>query len=215
MSKISFIKAMTAFMLVGIAICVIGGDLNPGNTPSPTMRTLDELYKNIQPGLPSDWKPFPTHTQCETGGAINMTVTSQQQGNIPGSCTTQGKEDTIIVVGLGHEVTVTDPWGGGGATPAAETGLYYVTKYIDKSSPKLYRALCEGDRLTTVELKFYRTDPTGQEEHYYTLRLQDSMIASIRTAFPNIEEIAFSTRRIYWIWTDGPIQYDYNFAAPH
>ena len=50
MKKISFIKAMAAFVLMGIAICVIGGDLNPGNTPSPTMRTLDELYKNIQPG---------------------------------------------------------------------------------------------------------------------------------------------------------------------
>ena len=215
MKKISFIKAMTAFVLMGIAICVIGGDLNPGNTPSPTMRTLDELYKNIQPGLPSGWKPYPTHTQCETGGAINITITGENQGNIHGSCTSQNKRDTIIVIGMGHEALVpTDPETGQ-VTGTVSSGQLYVTKYVDKSSPKLYSALCEGEHLSQVELRFYRTDNTGQEEHYYTVLLTDAIIISIRTAFPNLEEVAFLPREITWTWEIDGIEYQHVFSAPH
>lgn len=215
MKKISFIKTMTVFLLAGFAMCVIGGDLNPGNTPSPTMRTLDELYKNIQPGLPSDWQPFPSHTQCETGGAINMTVDGQNQGNIQGSCTTEGKEDTIIIVGLGHEASVPFDSGSGTITGTVNTGPYYVLKYVDESSPKLYRALGTGERLLQVQLKFYRINPVDEEEQYYTILMEDVHIVSIRTAFPNLEEIAFLPRRVRWTWEDGGIIYEHEFYAPH
>jgi type VI secretion system secreted protein Hcp len=215
MKKISFIKIMTVFLLAGFAMCVIGGDLNPGNTPSPTMRTLDELYKNIQPGLPSDWMSFPKYTQVEQGGAINMTVVSETQGAINGSCTKPGKENTITIVGLGQEITHPDP-GSGGASSGPLSGLIYVTKYIDKSSPKLYQTMCEGQHLDVVELKFYRTSVGGGEEHYYTIRVEDTAIASIRTAFPNLEEVGFVAGLVRWTWElDGVILHQHNFAAPH
>jgi type VI secretion system secreted protein Hcp len=213
MKKISFIKAMAVFMLVGFAMCVIGGDLNPGNTPSPTMRTLDELYKNIQPGLPSDWKPLPTNTQCETGGAINMSIEGEQQGNIEGSCTTQGRADTIIVVGLGHQTSAQIDPASGLITGRILAGQFYVTKYVDKASPKLYQALCTGEHLPEVQLKFYRTGSTGQQEQYYTIRMEDAMITSIRTAFPNIEEIAFLPKTMRWTWEIDGIEYQYNFQT--
>ena len=215
MKKVTFIQAMTGFVLMAIAIGVIGGNLNPDNTPSPTMRTLDELYKNIQPGLPSDWKPFPIYVQCEQGGAINMRVEGQNQGNIQGSCTTQGKENTIIIVGLGHQVSVPVDMGSGQITGTPDTGQYYVLKYIDKSSPKLYQALCNGEHLAEVEIKFYRINSVDQEELYYTILMQDAMMVSIRTAFPNLEEIAFLPRRVKWTWEDGGIEYDYDFYSPH
>jgi len=211
MKKISFIKAMSAFILVGIAICVIGGDLNPGNTPSPTMRTLDELYKNIQSGLPSDWKPFPMFIQCQEGGAINMSIEGQNQGQIYGSCTTEYREDTIIVAGLGHQVTAPLDSQSGLPTGHIDTGIYYVTKYIDQSSPKLYRAMCDGEHLTQVLLKFYRINAADEQEYYYRIRMQDALIVSIRTAFPNLEEIGFLPREMTWRWEDGSIEFNFNF----
>ena len=58
-TKKFFSAVLILLSAILITAYVTGGDLNPGNAPSPTMRTLDELYKNIQPGLPSDWKPYP------------------------------------------------------------------------------------------------------------------------------------------------------------
>ena len=60
MKKISFMQAMSAFVLMAIAVCVIGGNLNPDNLPAPSMRTLDELYKNFERFAP---KVF--HTHCK------------------------------------------------------------------------------------------------------------------------------------------------------
>ena len=78
------------------------------------------------------------------------------------------------------------------------TGQLYVTKYGDKSSPKLYQSLCAGEHLENVWLKFYPTNNSDQEEQSYTIWMQDAVIMSIRTAFPNLEEIAFLPKEIRW-----------------
>ena len=144
-----------------------------------------------------------------------MSLEGENQGNIQGSCTSQNKEDTIIIIGMGHQVSVpTDPESGM-VTGTVGSGQFYVTKYVDKSSPKLYSALCEGEHLSEVELRFYRTDNAGQEEYYYTVLLTDAIIVSIRTAFPNLEEIAFSAQRIKWTWENDGIEYERIFYVPH
>ena len=73
MKKMTFFQAMGGFVLMLIAVGVIVGDLNPGNTPSQMIRTLDEIYKNIQPGLPSDWMPYPDEAQVTSQAAVYLT----------------------------------------------------------------------------------------------------------------------------------------------
>ncbi|WP_434083452.1 type VI secretion system tube protein TssD, partial [Escherichia coli] len=43
-----------------------------------------------------------------------------------------------------------------------------ITKVFDKASPLLLAALTSGERLTKVEIKWYRTSAAGTQEHYYT-----------------------------------------------
>ncbi|WP_422766527.1 type VI secretion system tube protein TssD [Pseudomonas aeruginosa] len=43
-----------------------------------------------------------------------------------------------------------------------------ITKVFDKASPLLLAALTSGERLTKVEIQWYRTSAAGTQEHYYT-----------------------------------------------
>lgn len=203
MKKVSFIKAMCAFIVTAAAIAVIGGNLNPNNTPSPTMRTLDELYKNIQPGLPSDWKPYPTEPQSTGAGSIHLTIAGANP--IQGGCTAERKEGTIVVTGLGHQVMTPIDSATGLPTGYRKHSLLTITKYIDRASPLLYRAQSEN-RMMDLTFRFYR-DRQGEEEHYYSIFLEDARAASIRTAYPNIEEISFVYETIRWIAVRDGIEF--------
>jgi len=207
MKKISFVKAMAGFVLMAIAIGAIGGDLNPGNTPSPTMRTLDELYKNIQPGLPSDWVPFAKEQQVIGNSSIHLQLSTTENGSIGGSCEVQGKSETIVVIGLGHEIEL--PYDLRSGLPTAQR-LHHpiiISKYIDRSSPLLYKALCRNETVDHAYLRYYRTLPNGQEQLYYTTHLEGGKIISIKSAFPNIEQVTILYSRITWTYETEEIRY--------
>lgn len=210
MKKISFMQAMSAFVLMAIAVCVIGGNLNPTNTPVPSMRTLDELYKNIQPGLPSDWKPYPLESQTTGAGAIHLTIGGVFP--IEGSCDASFKEGTIVVVGLGHEIDVPYNVGTGAPSGGPAHEPFVITKYVDKASPRLYQALAEN-RSMDLLFRFYRTDNAhGQEEHYYTIFLDNARIVNMRMAFPNIEQISFVYQTIRWTYEPDGIEFEDNWT---
>ncbi|WP_395344315.1 Hcp family type VI secretion system effector [Ningiella sp. W23] len=86
---------------------------------------------------------------------------------------------------------------------------FKITKVYDKSSPKLFDALCSGERLSKVVLKWYRTSMTGVQEHYFTHELEDAVIVNIDSIMPNaqdpamahfshMEEVSMTYRRITW-----------------
>ena len=203
-----------AVAVLALALHLTAGTLEPPAGPGPTMRSLDEIYKNIQPGLPSDWQAMPDKEQIELAGAIHMKVEGERQGVIPGSCVTKGREGTMVVVGLGHEVDV--PVDSGTGLPAGRKvhKPLVVVKYLDKASPKLYKALATGEGLRHVELKYYRPDRAGVPEHYYTVLLDDALIVNIQEAFPNVERISFAYGRIRWTWQDGVIEAEDDWITP-
>jgi len=187
------------------AIYCLAGDLNPDNTPSPTMRSLDEIYKNIQPGLPSNWQPYAQQWQVTGESSIHLSLTSN--GNpVPGSCQAEGKEDTIVVVGLGNQVNVLYDPASGTLTGQREHGPIIITKYIDKSSPLLYKAMANNETVTAT-LRYYRILPNDQQEQYYTIQLSNAKIVGIQTAFPNIEQVSILYRNITWTWEPDTITF--------
>jgi type VI secretion system secreted protein Hcp len=206
MKKLSFIQVVAAFVLMAIAIVVIGGNLNPDNTPAPTMRTLDELYKNIQPGLPSDWKPYPTEAQTTGTGSIHLWIS----GTFPieGSCQAERKENSIVVVGLGHEIAVPIDAGSGLPAGAPAHKPFVISKYVDKASPRLYQALAENRNLN-LTCKYYRTESRhGEEQWYYTMVLENARVSNIRMAYPNIEQVSFVYESIRWVYVPNGIEFE-------
>ncbi len=84
-----------------------------------------------------------------------------------------------------------------------------ILKVFDKSSPLLYQALTTGERLSKCMIRFYRISPTGEQEHFFTVELEDAVITAIGSVMPDchegcnqhfthLEQVSFSYRKIVW-----------------
>ena len=147
-----------------------------------------------------------------------LTIEGSTQGNITqgaftedsvGNIWQEAHQDEILVEAFNHTVAVpTDPQSGQPTGQRVHQPLK-VTKVFDKSSPLLYTALTTGEILPTCELKWYRTSKDGQQEHYFTMKLEDAIITNITARMPNcqdpgmaqfthLEDVSFSYRKITW-----------------
>jgi type VI secretion system secreted protein Hcp len=96
-----------------------------------------------------------------------------------------------------------------------------ITKVFDKASPKLYQALNNGERFKYVAFEFYRLNANGTEEHYFTIRLEDAVIVSMKPHVPteadadvevsalgygHMEELTFTYKKIVWTYEPEGIQ---------
>lgn len=161
------------------------------------------------------WAPMPSY----------MEVEGKNQGKIDGSVTQAGRENTILVYAFGHSVIIPrDPVSG---QPSGKRihGPIKILKEFDKSSPKLYQALVTGENLNPVIIKFYRIDPAGQEEHYFTIEIQDAIIVTISPSIPttflaqneqyrHMETVSFTYRKIKWTWVPDGIESEDSWAVP-
>lgn len=159
--------------------------------------------------------PMPCHLELE----------GEKQGAIEGSCQMTGREKTILVYAMNHDVHIPrDPQSG---LPSGKRihGPLTIVKEYDKASPKLYQALCTGEHMKTVTIKWYRIDPTGTEEHYFTHILEDAIVVGIKPYMPmafiqdnepyrHMEEVSFTYKKIKWTWEVDGIESEDSWAVP-
>ena len=147
-----------------------------------------------------------------------MTIVGEKQGNITkgnftaesvGNIWQAGHEDEILVQAFKSEIIIpTDPQSRQPAGQRVHHPLV-VTKVYDKSSPLLHQALTSGEKLKECEIKWYRTNETGEQEHYFTHKLEDAIIVKILGYMPNcqdpnqahfthLEDVHFVYRKITW-----------------
>ncbi|MEM7137426.1 MAG: type VI secretion system tube protein TssD [Myxococcota bacterium] len=102
------------------------------------------------------------------------------------SVNTMERENTIECFSFEYGVT-----GGSEAFSGSPSGVrnyepIRVTKRVDKSSPLLWRALCNNEAIDAT-FKFYRPD-TGAgalTEHFYTVEISEGRIAGIDFVSPD------------------------------
>jgi type VI secretion system secreted protein Hcp len=154
-----------------------------------------------------------------------MELEGENQGVIEGSCDRPGFEGTIVVYSFGHNVVIPRDPTSGLPTGHRTHNPLKILKEIDKSSPKLYQALCTGEHLPRVTLRFYRIDNTGHEEHYFTIFLEHAVIVSITPSFPaaflsqneayrHMETVAFTYEKIKWTWEADGIESEDSWVVP-
>lgn len=155
----------------------------------------------------------------------SMRVEGETQGKIEGSCKIKYREGHIEVQALRHKIEI---------PRSPQTGLpmgkrvhlpMTVTKEVDKSSPKLYQALGSSEGMKSVVLDFYRINPKGQEEKYYTTKLENAIVVGISAWIPNcmdasfsqfghMEDVSFSYEKITETWLKDGIETQDSWLAP-
>ena len=149
-----------------------------------------------------------------------MRVTGETQGDIKGSVTQAGREDSIMVIAFEHEVVSPRDAASGLPTGRRRHAPLIVTAPIDKSTPLLFNAMANNENLTNVTLRMYKPSRTGKEEQYYTIELVNATVASIRMesgASARDEHkmiVGFAYQKIVETWEDGGITAEDDWAAP-
>jgi type VI secretion system secreted protein Hcp len=153
-----------------------------------------------------------------------MTVKGQQQGDIKGDVTLKGKEGTIQVLAFSHQVISPRDAASGLPIGKRQHSPLIITKKIDKSTPLLMNALVNNENLPTLTLRFYRPITSGAEQQYYTIKLTNAAVSSIKqymvysettglTGY-HLEEVSFTYQKIEWIIEDGGITAEDDWETP-
>jgi len=136
-----------------------------------------------------------------------------------------GRENSILVQAVDHDIEIPrDPQTGLPTGKRIHHPLK-ITKSYDKSSPKIYQALCSGERMSDVTFKFFRISPQGMEEHYFTIKLKDAIIVDVRNWVPvcldpahefyrHMEDVSFTYRNISWTWVVDGIEAEDDWTRP-
>jgi type VI secretion system secreted protein Hcp len=194
----------------------------PKQPKTTKQQTLKNNTTHILSHHPQTFNPYK-----ETEMALNayLRLKGQRTGDIRGSVTVKGREGTIMVIAVDHELSSPRDPRSGLPTGSLLHKPIRITKEVDRSSPLLYSVLTDNENLTGWELQFWRPTATGTEVNHYTMRLTNANIADIEFHMPNsrnpdlqryseFEELSFTYQRIDWIWTDGGITASADWATP-
>ena len=159
-----------------------------------------------------------------------LTLKGQKQGDIHGSVTQKGREGSIMVIAMDHQVMSPRDPASGQPTGKRQHKQLVIVKELDKSTPLLYNVLCNNENIPTWQLNFWApkvsaTTGTGSEVQHFTIKLTNANIASINFHMPNnkhadlmkyqeYEEVGFTYQKIEWIWMDGGITAADDWEAP-
>jgi type VI secretion system secreted protein Hcp len=159
-----------------------------------------------------------------------LRLKGQKQGEIKGSVTQKGREGSIMVIAVSHEIISPRDPASGLPTGKRMHKPFVITKELDKSSPLLYSVLTQNENVPEWKLEFWTPQLSaaggvGAEKQHYTVELVNANIASISFRMLNnknpelmryaeYEEIAFTYQKITWTWKDGGITASDDWEAP-
>ncbi|NKB46663.1 MAG: type VI secretion system tube protein Hcp [Legionellales bacterium] len=110
-------------------------------------------------------------------------------GNIAGDVSVEGRDGTIEIFSLSHPVTIPVNEQTGVNTGTRRHKPLILQKNVDRSSTYLFSAACTGEALPKGVLRFYRINIKGEEEHYYTILMEQVKVVDYQLIVPETQEI--------------------------
>jgi type VI secretion system secreted protein Hcp len=152
--------------------------------------------------------PIPAYMTIEGATQGDITAGAMSETSV-GISFQEDHEDEILVQAFSHNIVIPRDPQSGQPTGQRIHQPMKITKVFDQASPLLFQALTTGERLTSVEIKWYRNTAEGALEHYFTVELEDAIIVDIVAFMPNcldpsqahfthMEEVSFTYSKITW-----------------
>ena len=129
-----------------------------------------------------------------------------------------GRADTIECSAFDYGVTLPRE-SSGKQTGRRIHDTVKVTKFIDKTTPLILKALCMNE-VCELEFMFFQPNKTGagDEEHFYTVKLANAYVAKLtqhsedptlggELAPPMTEHVEWVFQDIWWTYLDGGVEH--------
>jgi len=137
---------------------------------------------------------------------------------IKGSVSVDGRQGSIEVVALDHNLYIPTDNNTGKLTGTRVHTPLVFTKEIDRSSPYLFRGVTEGTTHASAQFKWYRINENGQEVEYYNVLLENVRVVKVASKMHDIkdvskerhnhlEQVELRYERITWTYKDGNISH--------
>lgn len=132
-------------------------------------------------------------------------------GTIPGESTDDKHKEWIEILSFRHGVEQPASGSpsdrGGRSSGRVNHDQFSITKALDKASPKLALACCNGEHIQEIQIELCRA--TGDKQPYMNYKLSDVIVSSVSplgdaTAEESLplEDVSFSYGKIEWTYTE-------------
>ncbi len=147
-----------------------------------------------------------------------MWLTDDQGNKIEGSVNVVGRENSIELLEYHHMIYIPTDSDTGALTGTRKHSAINVTKAFDASSPYLFKACCNGQRLQKAIIRWYKIDDTGREIEYYQHVLEGVKVNSLSPVMantkspgmeniPHLERIALRYEKLTHTFLDGNVSF--------
>ena len=144
----------------------------------------------------------------------HLWIEDENGSPIVGSCVMPLRLGSIELKSFSHGVTIpVDPnWGK--LTGTRVHRPITIVKEFDRTTPLLYRAVCEGRTLKKAIIKMYRIQESGIEAEYFNIILENVKLTTVAPylapagiSSSHLETLELRYEAISWKYTEGNIIY--------
>lgn len=151
------------------------------------------------------------------GSLAYMRVEGIKQGVIDGGVTDAGREGSHIIYSIDHSIDTPVDMNTGGPSGKPRHQPFVITTQLSSATPKLNQMGTTAE-VGTVIITYWRENEQGQDEAYYEVKLENTMLSKIRQYKPlilstdndnygDMVDVSFTYRRITWRDLASGIEY--------
>jgi type VI secretion system secreted protein Hcp len=116
-----------------------------------------------------------------------VSIEGSQQGKFHGESLRKGFEGKIPCLKFFYEVALPIDVDTGLSKATRQHRPVTVEKEWGAASPQIFRALTRNELLPSVVFEFWKSDKTGAEQVYHTIKLKNATVSSLKMSADEVE----------------------------
>ncbi len=117
-----------------------------------------------------------------------MWIKDENGNDIIGDSEVKDREGTVEVLSFQYGVELPVDRFNGVTNGTRQHLMATITKSFDASTPVLFQAACDGRTLKQATIRWYRINPDGKEEEYFSHHLEDVKVVSFHQQLNHVKE---------------------------